>query len=354
MRGRTARRIAMRALYRSWLLGIGMLCVFAGAAGSQAQQTRSGTDRPGSILMFPKVVRTGQRDTIVQITNTGNSINWVHCFYLSAPDGSGYCGAVDFELVLTRQQPTQWRVSQGRRVDPTDSFGSAGAGFDPGLIPPVPPGFQGALVCVEVDANGDPQGQNRLKGEVTIMDDNTGDVSKYNAFAVAAVSPSLSNPLALDGSEYETCPGSLTLNFSPHGSLDPVIEDLGNANLDSFISTNLTLLSCNLDLAAGVRSKGTVLYDVYDEFESRSSGSFDHQCWTTIDLGNTPGTTGQFRSTLLTGGAIPTIFAQAQLRLRTGLVGVAESFHIDQAGVTGSAASNLHTGGARSATIRLP
>jgi hypothetical protein len=181
MRGRTARRIAMRALYRSWLLGIGMLCVFAGAAGSQAQQTRSGTDRPGSILMFPKVVRTGQRDTIVQITNTGNSINWVHCFYLSAPDGSGYCGAVDFELVLTRQQPTQWRVSQGRRVDPTDSFGSAGAGFDPGLIPPVPPGFQGALVCVEVDANGNPLGQNRLKGEVTIMDDSTGDVSKYNA-----------------------------------------------------------------------------------------------------------------------------------------------------------------------------
>jgi hypothetical protein len=181
------------------------------------------------------------------------------------------------------------------------------------------------------------------------MDDSTGDVSKYNAFAVAAKSENLSNPLALDGIEYETCPGSLTLNFSPHGSLDPVIEDLGNANLDSFISTNLTLLSCNLDLAAGVRSNGTVLYDVYDEFESRSSGSFDHQCWTTIDL-----TTGQFRSTLRSGGAIPTIFAQAQLRLPTGLVGVAESFHRDRAGVTGSAASNLHTGGARSATIRLP
>ena len=344
----------MRALYRSWLLGIGMLCVFAGAAGSQAQQTRAGTDRPGSILMFPKVVRTAQRDTIVQITNTGNSINWVHCFYLSAPDGSGYCGAVDFELVLTRQQPTQWRVSQGRRVDPTDSFGSDGAGFDPGLIPPVPPGFQGALVCVEVDANGAPLGQNRLKGEVTIMDDSTGDVSKYNAFAVAARSSSVDNPLDLDDIEYETCPGSLTLNFSPRGSLDPVIEGLGNAILNSFIATNLTLLSCNLDLAAGVRSKGTVSYIVYDEFESPFSGSFPHQCWTTIDLGNTPQTTGQFRSTLLTGGAIATIFAQAQLTLPTGLVGVAESFHIDQAGVTGSAASNLHTGGARSAAIRLP
>lgn len=354
MRGKTARRTMMRALGRSWLLGMGSLCILGAAAVTHAQ-TRSGSDRPGSILMFPKVVRSATRDTIIQITNTGNNINWVHCFYLSAPDGSGYCGATDFELVLTRQQPTQWRVSQGRRVDPTDPFGSQAAGFDPGLIPPVPPGFQGALVCVEVDQNGNPFGQNRLKGEVTILDDANGDVAKYNAFGLAAVDGSQDNRLNLDDTEYETCPGQLTLNFSPRGSLDPVIEDLGNANLNSFISTNLTLLSCNIDLQAGVRSNGTVSFIVYDEFESPFSGSFPYQCWSSIDLGNTPQTTGQFRSTLLSGGAINTIFAQAQLRPSgAGVVAVAESAHADSVGVTGTAASNLHTGGSAVGTVRLP
>lgn len=344
----------MRALRRSWLLGMGFTCILGAAAVTHAQ-TRSGGDRPGSILMFPKVVRSASRDTIIQITNTGNSINWVHCFYLSAPDGSGYCGATDFELVLTRQQPTQWRVSQGRRVDPSDPFGNPGAGFDPGLIPPVPPGFQGALVCVEVDSNGNPFGQNRLKGEVTVLDDSNGDVAKYNAFALAALGPSQDNPLNLNNSEYETCPGQLTLNFSPRGSLDPVIEDLGNASLNSFISTNLTMLSCNLDLQAGVRSNGTVSFVVYDEFESPFSGSFPYQCWSTIDLGNTPQTTGQFRSVLLPGGAIHTIFAQARLTPSgAGLVAVAESAHADQAGVVGTAASNLHTAGSAVGTVRLP
>ncbi|MCX8072012.1 MAG: hypothetical protein N3C12_06120 [Candidatus Binatia bacterium] len=345
----------MSALKRSWLLGIGTLCILGAAAAAPAQQTRSGTDRPGSILMFPKVVRSASRDTIVQITNTGNSINWVHCFYLSAPDGSGYCGATDFELVLTRQQPTQWRVSQGRRVDPSDAFGAPGAGFDAGLIPPVPPGFRGSLVCVEVDANGDPLAQNRLKGEVTILDDSNGDVAKYNAFALAARGLSVNNPLNLDDSEYERCPNQLTLNFSPRGSLDPVIEDLGNASLNSFISTNLTLLSCNVDLQAGVRSNGIVSFVVYDEFESPFSGVFPYQCWSSIDLGNTPQTTGQFRSTLLSGGAINTIFAQARLVVSgAGAVAVAESAHADQAGRVGTAASNLHTGGGAVGIIRLP
>lgn len=341
----------MRAFQKGWLWGVGLAWIL-GAAATALGQTRSGSDRPGSILMFPKVVRSGARDTIIQITNTGNNLNWVHCFYVSPPDGSGFCGAVDFELVLTRQQPTQWRLSAGRRVDPTDLFGSPGAGFDPGLVPPVPAGFEGALVCVEVDSNGDPLAQNRLKGEATILDSQTGDVSKYNAFALANTSQSADKELDL-GTEYETCPGRLTLNFSPRGSLDPVVEALGSG--PSFISTQLTLLSCNLDFAAGVRSNGTVSYVVYDEFEASFSGSFPHQCWTSIDLGNTPQTTGQFRSVLLPGGAIHTVFAQAQLTPSAGgLIGVAESAHADSIGNFGTAASNLHSGGSVTGTIRLP
>lgn len=344
----------MRAKRSGWLAGIGIACSLMVTAAAESQ-TRSGSDRPGSILMFPKVVRSGTRDTIIQITNTGNSLNNVHCFYLEGPQSSApnaTCQAVDFELLLTRQQPTQWRVSSGRRVDPTDAFADPQAGFDPGLIPPLPSGFEGALVCVEVDSNGDPLGQNRLKGEATILDANGNDVSKYNGFALAKSGGNNDADLALNGTEYETCPATLYLNFSPRGSLDPVIEALGNANLNSFIGTNLTLLPCDLDFRNGVRTNGTVSFLVRDEFESPFSGSFPFQCWTSIDLGT--GGLSQFRSTLLTGGAIGTIFAQATLSPTRPVVGVAESFHQDQAGVTAAAATNLHTTGSAAATIRLP
>ncbi len=346
----------MRRKRSGWLAGVGFVAALALAAASEGQ-TRSGSDRPGSILMFPKVVRSASRDTIVQITNTGNSVNYVHCFYLEGPQSqaaNAACQAVDFELVLTRQQPTQWRASQGRRVSPGDAFGSPQAGYDPGLIPPLPQGFEGALVCVEVNSNGEPFGQNRLKGEATIVDDGTGDVSKYNAFALAKSGGDTDNNLNLDGSDYETCPATLHLNFSPWGSLDPVIEDFGNANLNSFISTNLVLLPCDLDFRNGTRTNGTVSFLVRDEFESPFSGSFPFRCWTSIDLGSPSSGLSQFRSTLLTGGAIGTIFAQAQLTPTRPLVGVAESFHTDQAGVTGAAATNLHTSGSANATVRLP
>jgi hypothetical protein len=307
--------------------------------------------------MFPKVVRTATRDTVVQITNTGNMVNNVHCFYLEEPQSSGpgaACQAVDFELVLTRQQPTQWQVSAGRRVDPTDAFRSSGAGFDPGLIPPLPLGFEGALVCVEVDSDGAPTGQNRLKGEATIVDVQSGDVSKYNAFALAKAGGNNDSDLSLNGTEYETCPGALHLNFSPWGSLDPVIEAFGNASLNSSISTNLVLLPCNLDFRNGTRTSGTVGFLVRDEFESPFSGSFAFRCWTSVDLGSPSSGLSQFRSTLVPGGSIGTIFAQARFNPSSPVIGVAESFHQDAVGVTGAAATNLHTSGSAAATIRLP
>lgn len=344
----------MRAKRNGWLMAIGLACSLIVAAAAQGQ-TRSGSDRPGSILMFPKVVRSGARDTIVQITNTGNTLNFVHCFYLEGPRSSApnaTCQAVDFELMLTRQQPTQWRVSTGRRVDPSDPFGAPQAGFDPGLIPPVPPGFEGGLVCVEVDNNGDPLGQNRLKGEATILDNESGDVSKYNGFALAKSDGNTDRDLTLDGTEYESCASTLYLNFSPRGSLDPVIEALGNAVFDSFVATNLTLLPCDLDFRNGVRTNGTVSFVVRDEFESPFSGSFPFQCWTSVDLGT--GGLSQFRSTLLPGGAIGTIFAQAILNPTGPVVAVAESSHQDAAGVTGAAAANVHVVGSAPATIRLP
>ena len=77
------------------------------------------TERPGSLLIFPKVVQAGGRETIIQITNTSNSVDNLHCFYLdgrAGPGGRPLCAVTDFYISLTKQQPTHWDVSTGRAV----------------------------------------------------------------------------------------------------------------------------------------------------------------------------------------------------------------------------------------------
>jgi hypothetical protein len=108
-----------------------------------------------------------------------------------------------------------------------------------------------------------------------------------------------------------------------------------------------------LDFLNGVRTTGTVSFLVWDEFEQAFSGSFPYQCWTSF----TVGTNSSFRSGLLTGGAIQTLFAHAELTPTSGgpVVGVAETFRSNGgAGVPTSASVNLHEEGTGSnATIRL-
>lgn len=157
------------------------------------------TERPGSILIFPKVVNAGGRNTVIQITNTGNSIDNLQCFYLDAQNGpqGKLCRETNFYLSLTKQQPTHWVVSDGRPVDPSADV----TGFDPGLIPPVATDFVGALVCAEVGEDGVPVAQNKLKGEATLEGPN-GDVSKYSGIAVQGRTVGVNNDLSLDNTEY--------------------------------------------------------------------------------------------------------------------------------------------------------
>lgn len=42
------------------------------------------TERSASILVWPKIIANGTRDTIIQITNTSNSMVKAHCFYVNA------------------------------------------------------------------------------------------------------------------------------------------------------------------------------------------------------------------------------------------------------------------------------
>jgi hypothetical protein len=346
-----------------------LVCTLIGGAAHAAVTT----DRPGSILIFPKVVTTGTRDTVIQITNTSNMPDILRCFYLNGDT----CSPNDFEIELTKQQPTEWDARSGRRVNPTDSQ----TGLDPGLIPPLPANFEGALICAEVDGSDVPINHNGVKGEATLVDRSgsvtRNAVSKYNAVAVQALAPSNCTPgssckLSLDDTEYSACPASLIVNLNRQGP-DQVIEEFGNggrcvgganagaacnnnndcASLNcstgqSRVETRLTVVPCSLDFEGLTKSNFKLAFEVEDEDETMvSPGNGPFGCWgsfvlsqSLVGLNATPYMTAAMKSSVDTGPPAP-------------VVGVAETFYGDSVANTASAATNLHTIGVCSNTAQF-
>ncbi len=329
------------------------------AAGTVSAQGNFTTERPSSILIFPKVVNT-TADTVIQITNTSNMMTHAHCFYT---DGRSVNGApvwqvTDFELVLTRQQPTHWSASAGRAVNPMDSIG----GIDPGLIPPVPPGFTGFLVCVETLIDGTPTGGNSLKGEATVGEitgtGGTNNISKYNAIGIPACngpqsgicgggggSVNTDNVLELNGVEYAKCPGGSYLNFTAEGAPDLAIDGAGNT--PSAVSTNVTLVPCGMDFEnlRPVTSRLTVPL-IHNEFENNLSviPGTPLTCWFSGTLA-TPLVFGPPFPMSLSG--LGSEFGTALLRPATGSndvpwIGVANVLRTAGDGSSDTAATNLH------------
>ncbi|GIW40076.1 MAG: hypothetical protein KatS3mg076_0653 [Candidatus Binatia bacterium] len=271
------------------------------------------TERSASILVFPKVLANGTRDTIVQISNTSNSLVRAHCFYVNGalldptqpqgPLNPPLWQEVDFDIVLTKQQPTHWTVSEGRRVNPLDEPCGPGnsdcddAGFDPGLVPPVVPDFTGELKCVEVDASGAPVAGNHLKGEATLVTLGSGDVSKYNAIGILGTNNNGDGTLVLGGGqcagggalqgavctsdeqcgesapcaiEYNACPQTWVVNHPADGAIPFGFPPA---------FTELTVVPCTQNFETQVPTSVTLQFLTTDVFESQFSVSTTIRCW---------------------------------------------------------------------------
>lgn len=356
------------------------------------------TEQSASILVFPKVIADGIRDTIIQITNTSNDMRQAHCFYVDGaptnpllPPGSlnpPLCQETDFDIWLTRQQPTHWVVSTGRWSNPavaqcggtppvtccalknagacpgtTETSGGkvdpacCDAGLNLSAIPPVAPDFTGELKCIEVDASGAPESGNALKGEATLEDIATGDVSKYNAIGIQGNdnqlgddvlclgSPTAPHPISASGgdlcptgNEYAGCPQEWRLDHAARGALDPVISDQSFCTTEptvpcSSISTNLTVVPCTENFETQALTAVTLQFLVTNEYEQTLSASTTFACWASFDLGapNTdllPGISDIFNAGTL-GGEL----AQTRMRSAAGTPGgtlaVIEETHQD-------------------------
>jgi len=331
-----------------WNVLLSGLCAWAvlgaGTSGARADVT---SEKAASILVFPKVTANATTDTVIMLVNTSNSMIQVHCNYVDARLFDAVTGQrcerpsatclplwqeTDFDLWLTRQQPTHWSVAQGRRVDPTDGFNADGSGFDPGHIPPKPD-FEGELKCVEVSASGEPVTGNHLRGQAVVFS-STGDIARYSAIGIEGnpdVSPS--NPLVLDGDMYAACPEKLWLN---HG-----------AEIRNGVNTELTLVPCSQDLENQVPSTVTVQFLVYNSFEERFSASTTVTCYLStllsdIDAATNPANSVFARNVLGTDVAMTEITPVIQANGSSGgVIGVARV--LPAAG--GSALYSLHTTG---------
>ena len=100
----------MRGFKRSpWLTGLGVLLTILTVSANQARAEAS-IDKKASLLVFPKLVSNSNTDTLVQLTNTYTSTIKVHCTYVRTD-----CSEANFDLVLTTQQPTFWRLPSLKR-----------------------------------------------------------------------------------------------------------------------------------------------------------------------------------------------------------------------------------------------
>ena len=334
---------AVRAL---WTLGIAAVALlpFAGVASAN-YVTDISTERSGSVLVFPKVIWDGTRDTIIRVANTSNSMVHVHCFYVN---GAQSCGETDFDFFLTKQHPTHWTASMGRT--------SSDAGILAGRIPPAPLGFVGEIKCVQVDLSGFPTGGNALKGDA-VLRSNNGDVSEYNALAfqrnsnLTGSDPRSTGPGDLvydltpatlqDGTGmYSACPDTLLLNHMAENSTAmPGLDPISGLPM----TTELTLVPCNEDLENQISSRVTVQFSIYNEFEQHLSTSTTVSCYLNQKLGQI-GVTGP--NNPFTYSALGTASAYTRITPADGsgaVIGVAEEFR----GGRGAAAFNLQTEGNR-------
>jgi hypothetical protein len=326
------------------------MVVFASTAWANAN-----IQEMGSVLIFPKVFGNDERDTLIEITNTGNSMAHAKCFYVNAAR-TGQWSVMDFEIWLTKQQPTQWLASRGRAVNIFDEFGSPGAGFDPGRVPPVPRDFEGELKCVQVDQSGAPLRANKLIGKATLIRRSDADASTYNALALkgnpdAGVGNNdrvleLNNTPANQG-EYDGCPVIQTVSVFSESFDDPIIDDLSTCAADC-LSTTITFVPCDQNLELARPSQVNLLIFTYDEFETEFSTSITVDCWFNERL-DSDVFAGVFdRQTLGVYARFIPVDDEGRV------VGIAEELRQEDSGASAWAAFNLHAEGTRVCSDRTP
>lgn len=278
-----------------------------------------------SILIFPRVVVSEAEDTYIQITNLANNSSHAWCFFIDGASGARF----DFSIFLARNQPRGWLVSEG------------------GPARPVAAGFDGQLVCAQIDESRTPIAGNSFIGTATVVAKASRDRAKYNAVGLRG-NPDAGNGDSVlclggdvseacwTGAEYDACPNFWELDVRSSGSSSP------HAGANSTLDGTITLAACSFDANAGSSPGGVLQLLVLNEYEQRFSTSRSFNRWASLRL---PDISILRHSFLGTDRALVRATA-----VDVGLAIVVQEFH--RAGdLVASSMTNGHAVGARASGI---
>lgn len=308
--------------------------IFAGIAGA-----RSTTNRPSSIVVWPKIVvdTSGTlvgtpTDTKLMLSSTNaDGIKQAHCFYINA---TGHCSndgsacrdsrdcelaecipswsETDFDVILTQEQPLAWYASDGlsRGQFPlegpfrcnapfvnlqcfTDAQCPNNVGCNTGqsnlgsAIPPAPEDpFIGALVCIQYtggsqSAPDQTATRNRLYGDATI-------VQRLVQNNVTQADPARYNAIGLEATGNQVQDGQLVLADGGNYASCPgvlILSHLFDGAVDPIqgtpaiqYGTELTLVPCSNDFLSQTPGRAVAQFLVFNEFEQRFSTSRTVDC----------------------------------------------------------------------------
>ncbi len=360
-------------LRRAVLCGIAGAAIAASLAGVARADVAS--DKPGAILIFPKLVFDSQGalnsgvavDTEVQLVNSSNSVIGARCYIVNT---TSHCSSNDqiacraelegdpntrvcpigdtcnvgwvendFDLILTKRQPISWRLSQGLPSLPCDGINQVCSGSNklpnagPAFIPPASSDpFYGEIKCVQADPdtlqpsrglNPANSGDGDLFGTATIVRTLTGtvDASKYNAITLAAIGTNNGDETLTLGpaaqGEYDGCPSSLLMDHLFDGASVGTHRVAGSFTVTGAVNTDLTVIPCSQDFEISSNLGGATLqYLVYNEFEQRFSTSNSFTCWREIqlsDIDTRPGPVGNAQS-IFSAAVQGTLAGQTRIR----------------------------------------
>ncbi|MEO8601045.1 MAG: hypothetical protein ABI629_00565 [bacterium] len=333
-----------------------------------APQVQAGTfsDTGAAVLIWPTIVVTEDYDTVVQITNQAAVPSAAHCFYVNANsrctntgqvcdtstecESGGFFGAcvpgwieVNFDVLLTRDQPLAWSAAAGLRNSDLPCPGGIGntcPGSNAGTrIPPVgEEPFIGELKCIESDPItrlpipcNDAQAnrcRNDLEGGATITGvvDGGIDPERYNAVGLRSAGQNNGDNTLVIGStpgdptiaEYQPCSQVLVFNHMFDGAVDPI----DSANV---YTSSLTLVPCTEDFLIQRVPHVTAQFLVYNEFEQRFSTSRPVDCLLSSDISNID--TTQSTRSIFSAAVAGTVAGQTRITgVGGGLIGNAFLF----------------------------
>ena len=300
------------------------------------------TEHGASILLFPRVVVDGSRDTVIQVANLSNGGAHVRCSYATES------GSVDFTFALGEGRPAHWSAAAGRAPD-----GSQGS-ID---IPAAPAPFRGELICLQVAVDGAPLDGDDLAGEATVIDLGSGEVAGYAAAGLRGTGYNDEDGFLCIGGdtsdhcpvlpEYDGCPAEWILSVPAEGAAD---EQFGAG---AVVSTHVTVAPCSQDLADATPGAVSIVVAVFNEMGQQFTAGLQVTRWADVSLAD-------IGEQVFTRGVLGSDFAEARFEPAVGSGGfvlTAETTRsIENTPLVTSAAVTAHTSGsaAQSDLLVLP